>query len=204
MTEMLEKNEEEWRLFQIEWVNSRPFSVETMEGGRCNTFDVDYDKFGQGWIHNSGTGPEDNKMKFIRGEGLGRLPKTITTLGEFVSFLDLEWGEVVYCNVCEDFIPEETGHHSCKTGAYTLECGHLWEDESCGDWTGPGTYGTEKERLAFEIIFELLYDLKDRPDLDFEQIFEELEDIKKQKIIDYWLNTVVKILEGYQIEKRPL
>ena len=82
-----------------------------------NYYDVDYCKSGQGYYHCSGAGPWDRSCQEIHQ----------TTLREIVDRLDLFEGEVIWCSVCEDWLPVDE-----------VMCKHIRWDNDDGLWVGEG------------------------------------------------------------------
>ena len=80
-------------------------------------------KDGQGYYHWSGCwgDPEWPASKWT----VGGLPVGIETLNDLIGHYDLIYATVVYCKICDDWMPEDE------------PCEHLVWDDGC--WGGPGS-----------------------------------------------------------------
>lgn len=120
---------------------------------------VEYDNKNQGWYHNSGGGPEDNLL-FERGEGLTLIgdPK-VNTLGNIIEKFDLLEGEVVWCDKCKCFYPEEKDcyirdvlFNGIKYEEVYILCDHIFWNGELGWWDGPGSDEATPEEQSQEMI----------------------------------------------------
>jgi len=121
-----EENMDEYnrKIFTVTWWKDRPHEVYTCKDGRYNSYDIDWDRAGQGYYHWSGCWSSSDHHLPDSAHGL---PTGVKTLNDFIKHYDLIYGETVYCKICEDCMPEDS------------PCEHLIWDDEAGYWGGLGS-----------------------------------------------------------------
>lgn len=116
-------NEYKHKIIVVDWYEGRPHEIYTFRDGLYNSYDIDWDRAGQGYYHGSGCwgGPGDEVG------GTEGLPGSIKTLDDLVKHYDLVQATTVYCKICEGCMAEDS------------PCEHLVWDDEIGCWGGPGS-----------------------------------------------------------------
>lgn len=111
----------------IEWRDDKPFEVILVKNGHRKDYDIDFTKDGDGYYHWSGGGGEiDPKW---RNKGLKKLPPNVHTWKELKEHFELTEGEVLWCVVCDSFVPEDE------------PCQHFRWCSKCEYWTAQKNKG---------------------------------------------------------------